>query len=125
MLKKVNIQLGDDRVAKVAHIIAVKKDKSSVRVDLYAGATRTEVVSGDMIKEDGRVIGEWTPKGLLAQRAVYLKGNLPFTFTLKDYQAFYPKVVVLTAKEKKVAEIASIEAQIKDLSDKLTILKGE
>lgn len=125
MLKKINISCGEKGTALVANITHVEKDKSSLRCDLYATARRIETVTSDTVTETDRILAKWQPHSLLEERRTFLKADLPFAFSLADYEYFYPKVVVVSDADKLAAEITDVENQIDVLVAKLKVLKGD
>ena len=125
ILKKVNIEVGD-QVAKVAEILSIAKDQSSVKVNLYRTAKR---VIRQVLDLDGNVekaeLGGFEPHGLLAANRSYLKADAGiFGLTKADYETFWPPVVVLTEEELKAIKIAELEKTISDATAMLNVLKG-
>ena len=128
MLKKVNIVCGD-KTAYVAKITHVEKDKSYYKCDLYAGAVKPAQIYGDVESESEVVKGEWSPFDLIETDRVFKKANLPFAFSLADYQKFYPPQPtpeeILAAKIKALrAEGVTCLARIEEIKAELKELEG-
>ena len=126
ILKKVNIEVLDN-VAKVAEILSIAKDQSSVKCNLYRTAKRNV---SQVLDLDGNVkssqVGGFEPMDLLAENRSYVKAEAKtlLGITLADYQAFWPPVVELTEEEIKALKIAELEKTIDDATTLLNELKG-
>ena len=126
ILKKVNIEVLDN-VAKVAEILSIAKDQSSVKCNLYRTAKRTV---SQVLDLDGNVessqVGGFEPMDLLAENRSYVKAEAKtlLGITLADYQVFWPPVVELTEEEIKALKIAELEKTIDDATTLLNELKG-
>jgi hypothetical protein len=126
ILKKVNIEVLD-QVAKVAEILSIAQDQSSVKCNLYRTAKRIVSQALDL---DGNVessqVGGFEPMDLLAENRSYVKAEAKtlLGITLADYEVFWPPVVELTEEEIKALKIAELEKTIDDATTLLNELKG-
>ena len=126
ILKKVNIEVLDN-VAKVAEILSIAQDQSSVKCNLYRTAKR---IVKQVLDLDGNVessqVGGFEPIDLLAENRSYVKAEAKtlLGITLADYQVFWPPVVELTEEEIKALKIAELEKTIDDATTLLNELKG-
>ena len=126
ILKKVNIEVLDN-VAKVAEILYIAKDQSSVKCNLYRTAKR---IVKQVLDLDGNVessqVGGFEPIDLLAENRSYVKAEAKtlLGITLADYEVFWPPVVELTEEEIKALKIAELEKTIDDATTLLNELKG-
>ena len=126
ILKKVNIEVLDN-VAKVAEILSIAKDQSSVKCNLYRTAKR---IVKQVLDLDGNVessqVGGFEPMDLLAENRSYVKAEAKtlLGITLADYEVFWPPVVELTEEEIKALKIAELEKTIDDATTLLNELKG-
>ena len=126
ILKKVNIEVLDN-VAKVAEILSIAQDQSSVKCNLYRTAKR---IVKQVLDLDGNVessqVGGFEPIDLLAENRSYVKAEAKtlLGITLADYEVFWPPVVELTEEEIKALKIAELEKTIDDATTLLNELKG-
>ena len=126
ILKKVNIEVLDN-VAKVAEILSIAQDQSSVKCNLYRTAKR---IVKQVLDLDGNVessqVGGFEPIDLLAENRSYMKAEAKtlLGITLADYEVFWPPVVELTEEEIKAMKIAELEKTIDDATTLLNELKG-
>jgi len=125
ILKKINIEVLD-KVAKVAEIVSIAKDQSSVKANLYRTARRVvnQVLDLDGVIEKSEA-GKFQPMELLAENRSFTKAEAitVLGITKADYEVFWPPVVVLTPEEIKAMKIIELETLILKASAELENLK--
>ena len=133
ILKKVNIEIPAlEKVAKVAEVTFVAKDKSYVLVNLYESAER---INTEIVDLDGTVyetkVGNFRPNNQLAKNRTFDKQETisVIGLTLADYHVFYPPQPtpedILAAKIKALrAEGATCLARIEEIKAELKELEG-